>query len=479
MSHAGYLPRSAPQAQGVSSAAIQGFLDAAERDVHHLHSVMLLRHGHVIAEGWWDPYGPRYPHMLFSLSKSFTSTAIGMLTAEGKLSVDDPVLGFFPDEAPAAPSGRLRAMRVRHLLSMSTGHAEEPLRGSGGRQGVVNWARAFLEHPIEHEPGAHFLYNSAATYMLSAIVTRLTGTRMLDYLQPRLFEPLGIADPTWETSPQGIDTGGWGLSVTTEDVARFGQLYLQRGAWNGERLVQEAWVDQATSRQIGNGPSPNPDWEQGYGYQFWRCRHDAYRGDGAFGQFCVVMPAQDAVVAITSGVQNLQRGLDLVWRHLLPAMRDAPLPDDRAAAEALAGRMGRLRLPPPAGRSTADVATRVSGQTFAVGPNDDAIDSVSFAFSDEGSAITFRGERGEQRIACGYGRWERSTAPLERTGERNVAAAGAWADEQTYVARLWWYETPFGRTLTCRFDGDRVEIDQAMHVSFGPTERARLEGRRA
>lgn len=479
MSQAENLPRSAPEAQGIRSSAIQTFLDAAERDVHHLHSLMLLRHGHVVAEGWWEPYGPTYPHMLFSLSKSFTSTAIGMLVAEGKLSVDDPVLDYFPDEAPPSPSPRLRAMRVRHLLSMSTGHAEEPMRGGpGGRRQVENWARAFLEHPVEYEPGTHFLYNSAATYMLSAIVTRLTGGRMLHYLQPRLFEPLGIANPTWETSPQGIDTGGWGLSVRTEDVARFGQLYLQRGLWRGRRLLPEAWVDEATARRVDNGPAPNPDWEQGYGYQFWRCRHGAYRGDGAFGQFCVVMPAQDAVVAITSGVQNLQRVLDLVWEHLLPAMGEAPLAEDRAASAALARRLDGLRLAPPSGQRTSPAAARLSGKTFAVSPNDEKVEAVSFAFRDGGCTITVRTDRGEERVAYSHGSWERGTATLERAGAP-LAAAGAWADDQTYVAQLWWYETPFSLTRTCRFEGDRVSIDQKINVSFGQTEPPRLEGRLA
>ena len=140
--------------------------------------------------------------------------------------------------------------------------------------------------------------------MLSAIVQKATGKTVLDYLRPRLFEPLGIENPTWETSPQGISLGGYGLSIRTEDIARFGQLYLQKGKWQGKQLVPAAWVEAATARQTSNGSNPKSDWDQGYGYQFWRCRHGAYRGDGAFGQFCIVMPEQDAVVAITSGTRT-------------------------------------------------------------------------------------------------------------------------------------------------------------------------------
>src|ERR1035437_8451217 len=223
------LPKSSPEAQGIRSSAILAFLDAVQRDDRELHSLMLLRRGTVVAEGYWEPYRAASPHMLFSLSKSFTSTAIGMLVAEGRLSVDDLVLDYFPDEAPKSPSANLRAMRVRHLLTMTTGHSSEPNRQNFAPG--LTWAGGFLVHPVEHEPGTHFVYNSAATYMLSAIAQRITGERLIHYLQSRLFVPLGIENPTWETSPEGIDTGGWGLSIRTADIARFGQLYLQGGVW--------------------------------------------------------------------------------------------------------------------------------------------------------------------------------------------------------------------------------------------------------
>ena len=155
-----------------------------------------------------------------------------MAIAEGKLSLDDEVLKFFPDDAPAEPSGNLKAMRVSDLLRMSTGHQAEPPRTA-----EQPWAKTFLAQPVPFKPGTHFLYNTSATYMLSAIVQKATGKTVLDYLRPRLFEPLGIEKPTWETSPQGISTGGYGLSIRTEDIARFGQLYLQKGKWQGKQLV--------------------------------------------------------------------------------------------------------------------------------------------------------------------------------------------------------------------------------------------------
>ncbi len=326
------LPRSTPEAQGVSSAQIREFVETADKHVNSMHSFMLVRHGHVIAEAWWEPESADKPHILWSLSKSFTSTAVGLAVADGKLSVDDPVLKFFPDDAPAEPSDNLKAMRVRDLLTMNTGHQDE----LNWRE-AKDWAKAFLAHPVPHKPGTHFRYNTPATYMQSAIVQKVTGETVLDYLTPRLFQPLGIRKPKWETSPQGISIGGYGLYLRTEDIAKFGQLYLQKGKWNGKQLVPESWIQQATSKQVSNGSDPTKDWDQGYGFQFWRCRHNAYRGDGKDGQFCIVLPEQDAVVAITANTGDMQGELNIVWDKLLPALSDKPLqenPDELAKLKA-------------------------------------------------------------------------------------------------------------------------------------------------
>ena len=199
----GPLPRSTPEAQGISSAAIRAYLQAADREVKTMHSFMLVRHGKVVAEAWWKPEAAEKPHQLWSLSKSFTSTAVGMAVGDGKLKAEDKVLSFFPAEAPAEISENLKAMTVKDLLTMTCGHdAEAKVRGS------EHWAKTFLAQPVPHAPGTHFHYNTPATYMLSAIVTKVTGQPVLDYLQPRLFEPLGITTPEWGTSPQGVTLGG-------------------------------------------------------------------------------------------------------------------------------------------------------------------------------------------------------------------------------------------------------------------------------
>jgi CubicO group peptidase (beta-lactamase class C family) len=462
------LPRSTPEAQGVQSSAVLGFVQAADKDIDSLHSFMLVRHGHVVAEGWWAPYSAESPHMLFSLSKSFTSTAVGLAAAEGKLSVDDPVLKFFPDDAPAEPSANLKAMRLTDLLRMSTGQQAEPAR----RPNEV-WTKTFLAQPVPFKPGTHFLYNTSATYMLSAAVQKATGQTVLDYLKPRLFDPLGIGNPTWDKSPQGISTGGYGLSIRTEDIAKFGQLYLQKGKWEGKQLVPESWVEAATCRQTSNGSSPKSDWDQGYGYQFWRCRHGAYRGDGAFGQYCVVLPEQDAVIGITSGLRDMQAVLNLVWDNLLPGMKSSPLPADDDARTKLEQTLKGLTLRLPEGSAT---PAKVAGRTFAFPTNDRKLESIALVEGDGGTTLVAKVNGTEQRIAVGRGSWKKGRAAWGPLPEQPVAAAGAWTVDGTFTAKVCLYETPFVHTIRLKFTGDEVKYESEANVGFGATKGGPLTG---
>jgi CubicO group peptidase (beta-lactamase class C family) len=477
------LRRATPESQGVPSAAVLQFIEAVESRVHELHSFMLVRHGSVIAEGWWSPYGHDIPHMLFSLSKSFTSTAVGLAVHEGRLSVDDPVLSFFPNEAPAQVNEHLAAMQVRHLLSMSTGHDVDTMPPMTQRTDG-KWTKAFFEVPVVHKPGTHFLYNTGATYILSAILQKVTGEMLVDYLQPRLFAPLGIEGAVWEVSPEGINTGGFGLNIKTEDIARFGQLYLQKGQWEGQQIIPAAWVEEASSSHISNGDGGASDWAQGYGYQFWRCKHNAYRGDGAFGQYCVVMQDQDTVVAITSGLPDMQQPLDLVWDILLPALGDKTLPDDAAAHEKLAQKLASLNIPTVYGKPTSAQAAKVSGKTYKLDSGDLQemnIETISFDFSDSGVNIRLKSPRGEDRFAAGYGAWRLGEAILFNAPWENtpvpITSSGAWTYDDTYTLVTRVYETPFYNIFTFLFRDDTVTLQARVNVGFIPPKLITVTGK--
>jgi CubicO group peptidase (beta-lactamase class C family) len=469
----GSLPRSTPEEQGVSSAGILAFLDTAAKCPNELHSFMMVRHGHVIAEGWWTPYRPGANHMLYSLSKSFTSTAVGFAVAEGRLTVDDPVVSFFPDKLPSGVSDHLAALRVKHLLTMSVGHAKDSTPRIVGHE---DWVKAFLDLQIENPPGSVFLYNSGATYMLSAIVQKVSGQKTIDYLRPRLFDPLEIHGMAWETCPHGINTGGWGLAVQSEALASFGQLYLQKGNWEGRQLLPAAWVREATTFKIQQPAGPGEDlaalkktspWHQGYCYQFWRCPHNAFRGDGAFGQFSIVMPDQDAVVVITSESPDMKADMDMVWDHLLPAMSDAALRADSRTEGELRHRLGSLALPLPKSQAASPTAERISGKSFQIGRNDAGVRSVSFQFPRNGCTFTLTDGKGRYAVRCGLGQWVDGECNMPGTPPKitvgslrpcKIAASASWKDENT-LEMIWrYYETPHHDTVTCHFQDNSVTV---------------------
>ena len=463
------FPRSTPEAQGIASSAIAAFLDEAEQKIDALHSVVIVRHGSVVAEGWWAPYAAAEPHMMYSLSKSFTSTAVGLAVAEGRLRVDDPVLGFFPDLAPADPGANLKAMRVVDLLTMTAGHHTEDIQNFpyASDDNVVG---KFMSLPVAHKPGTFFVYNTPASYMLSAIVQKVTGQTVLDYLQPRLFEPLGITEPAWEASKQGVSMGGFGLSIRTEDIARFGQLYLQRGQWRGRQLVPATWVHQATSRQVSNGSAPTSDWEQGYGYQFWRSRHGFYRGDGAHGQFCLVLPQHDTVIAITAGTRDMASVMNLVWDRIVPALGARALPANPAAHKALAARLKGLTLAPVSGAPTSTAAAAVRGRTFLVEGKPALVQSLALAPVDGGQSLTLRRDGVESVLTAAPGAW-RTTTMTQNGVVEQAAVSGAWTSETTYTLKVCRYRTPFVTTYRLTFDGDRVDAEIERNVGTPADQR--------
>ena len=488
------LSRSSPEAEGISSTGLLAFLEAVDEAVRDLHSFMLLRHGRVVAEGWWSPYAPEYPHNLFSLSKSFTSTAIGLAVAEGRLTVDDFVVSILPDDCPSTVSEPLATLRVRHLLTMTTGYDPGTLGLMFG-QAEGNWAKGYLDRPMIHTPGTHFLYDDGATYTLSAIVQQVTGMTTLAYLQQHLFEPLGIDNVPWTVCPRGFSTGFTGLSLTTEAIARFGQLYLQKGVWQGQQLLSEAWVEAATKRQVSNGTNPNADEEQGYGYQFWRIRHGAYRGDGAFGQFCEVWPDQDVVLAITGGKEGMEIIQDLIWEHVLPAVTPTVLPEDSQTQLALNKKLATLSITPPQGHPSSPVAINISKQMydlrendqdartlrfdFGQGPFDVTFASIQFDFKRDSCICTIRDNRNSHEIVCGNDHWHKGITTVNSTDGQTaqpVAARGAWTSDHIYEMQWCFIETACRSTLTCHFEADTIIIDWHENARFGDWKLAQLRG---
>lgn len=470
---------STPEAEGISSSAILDFISQAEEKIDAVHSFMLIRHGKVISKGWWAPYGPESPHVMHSLSKSFTSTAIGMAADEGKLSLNDKVISFFPEYVPEKPSWQWQSLRIRDLITMNTGHIEEPnLRNDTSG----DWVKFFMESELDLKPGTHFKYNSAATYMLSAILQKVTGEKLVDYLEPRLFQPLNIKKPHWDSCPKGINTGGWGLRITTEDIAKLGQLYLQQGQWQGKQLISKEWVTMATSKQTSNGSNPDNDWEQGYGFQFWQCRYGNYRGDGAMGQFCIVFPEHDAVLAVTSGTFRMDLVMQVAWETLLPAFQANALPPNADAVANLEATTKSLALQSIPGELTSDISKKLAKKTFQIDENVIGIKTISFDLHKKEHSIRFGMEEGEEILAIGKDSYQKGmiqqNLPYTTNLLKKIAASGAWIAPDVYQLRVYFYEMPERITYTFKFEEDELIWDSKLeHSLFGPRKQEQLRGR--
>ena len=399
-----------PESQGMDSAQVAEFVRGMFAEIRpYVHSVLVMRHGRIVAEAYRGLCSPADRHQLFSLSKSFTSTAVGIAIGEGLLSLDDTVVSFFPEAITDRVSDRMRRVRVRDLLSMQSGRASCGIFNADWQKLDARpfaddrpWIAHLLENALEHEPGTRFVYDTSATYTLSAIIRRVTGAGLIEYLRPRFFEPVGIgADIVWDRDPEGLELGGWGLNLSTREIARAAQVWLHYGkAPGGRQLIPEEYMRLATSKVSQNHDENCADWRQGYGFQFWRCQHGCFRGDGASGQLAVMIPEHDAVVAVTAGIVDMQRELDMIWNRLLPAFRESAMPGNPTA---FAGLRAVEAAPQfdfgPEGRPAADVEPF----SFEAARNVLGVTSVSFRQMTDGVLLDFKYSDGStEAIRAGF-----------------------------------------------------------------------------
>ncbi len=455
----------APADVGVDPAGIDRFVHAATERGIDLHSLVIVRHGRVCAESYWHPYTAGGLQLFYSLSKSFTATAVGLAIGEGRFGLDDLVAELLDGRAAYGLGAGMDQVRVRHLLSMASGHDEDTITAMMASDDPV---ATVLAQPLAAPPGTLFTYNQGCTYLLSAILQAHSGLQLSDYLRPRLFEPLGIGDIFWRQTG-GLDQGFSGLHARTRDAAALGQLHLQDGRWGDRQLLPPGWVSQATSAHVDTRErKDDPDWQQGYGFQFWRCRPDCYRGDGAFGQFLVVVPWADLVIAATSQTERMQLVLDLMWEHLLPAADPPSTPagtdaTPTASRPASAPWSADIHVPAPIGGQTptaqadgtwtftAEPAPYVDLETVRVDVG--GVTSVDVHWRT-GERVSFDVEPHWRPFT-----WGRVNVPGRRSLLRQQClVAGGWLDEDTFAADVIFIETPHRLTLTCRVSTARADV---------------------
>ena len=464
----GDLPRSTPAAEGVSTQAVIDMMDSLmalpECDIHH---VMVVRHGRVIAEMHPAPFRAEDSHTLYSASKTFTSLAVGIAIDENLLRLDDRVMTFFPDKRTGPVSDNMAAMTVRDLLMMASGVKPDWTM----RNNSTDWVKDWLAKPVDDKPGSLFQYDSMCTFMLSAIVQRVTGQTMLEYLQKKLFDPMHITMADWETSPDGINTGGWGLRVQAETMAKLGQLLLNKGKWNGQQLVSADYVTAACSRLNDGGAKgtvPPTDGNQGYGYQVWQSKWPgSFRADGAMGQYTVVVPQEDLVVVILGMKLYGHEELACIWNQLMPGLKTQPLQAEKKLQKKLEKRCAGASLKLPQGKKGKKQSILLHFDSNKLGLREIGL------FGDNGlntMEIEYEAQDSEE-YALGYNTWRYSTLagfPNYSINAINrmrgfdhgftAAAAYAWTSATKLEVRVHFVDWISGMTYIFDFDKNEVSI---------------------
>ncbi len=457
--------RCAPEAAGVKREGIEAFLQDMVDKHLHMHNLMILRHGKIIAEGDYAPWSRENLHMLFSLSKSFTSTAVGFAVQDGLLKVTDRLVDFFPELLPCAPCGNMQKITVKNMLSMNTGHGKEPQYMGD------NWEEIFLRSYVPHEPGTHFLYNTAATYMLAAIVQKVTGKKLLAYLREKLMDPLGMSADIWtEESPSGVATGGYGLNVRVSDIAKLGQFYLQKGCWEGKQLLDPAWVKDAQTPWSDNSQNgaATDDWKSGYGYQFWMCQPDnVFRGDGAFGQYCIMCPDQDMVIAINSGVEDMGAVMKSLWKNVLPAVGEEPLPGADAGVMEIHGvtharweDMGKDVTDPKIEPAWVGSYRMQPGQMLGIEKITVDLDSVTLTIDGMDTRLPLCRETWQ------YVTLQHPASENKRDTYNDACAVRAARREEALVLHICVIYTPFEQIMKLTFTPHGIELKGHQNVGF-------------
>jgi len=448
------LLRIVPEQAGIPSGAVLAFVEQAEERGIPLHSFMLLREGKVAAEGYYAPYQADHLHPIFSVSKSITSAAVGIAAGEGLLKLTDRVVDFFPEKLEGKPHPYTAMMTVEHLLMMATVHPKSV------NTRVDDWVRSFLNTPPSKLPGTSFAYDTTGTHTLCAILQKVTGMTVLEYLRPRLFDPLSMGGLWWESCPLGINKGGSGIRCTTEALARFGQLYLRDGVWNGTRILPEGWAERSIGSRIGTfGTRVMLDGKLGYGYQFWRIRHNGACAFGMGGQLIILLPDHDLVFVTTANTLEYRDGhsriIECFWSSIYPALaaKNAPLSPDPPAAKALQRRLEQLSIFMPAGRPESPLSRELGGRRWVLDPNRYGYEAVKLMLDGTRSGLYFCKEGKKLELRFGLGAWVQGTEPFMDSGAVSHGAA-VWTDERTLVVTAHVIDPLQIFTLTCRFLDD-------------------------
>ena len=441
-----------PEEQGLDSAALAEHLRLLRDEGAAIDSLLIIRDGDIVVDAYFAPYDGTFPHDVASVTKSFTTTLIGIAAAQGKLDLDAPVLSYFPDRTIANVDARKQAMTVRHLVGMVNGFESGCLEGDAPTLDAMranpDWVQHSLDRPMVKAPGKAWCYDSPGMHILSAILQEATDMTEADFARQYLFEPLGIEEFTWESDPQGY-THGWGdLHLFPRDAAKLGLLFLNGGVWDGEQIVPREWVNEAVSGQAPAGD----DW---YGYGWW-LGDDSFWAAGRGGQTVRAIPAFNAIVVVTAGDFDFDQLEPLLQASAVSPTEPLPAnPEGTAALQAALADLVQPATPYPV-TSPSPLAEAIAGRRYVFG--DDAAQAIDLA------ALTVAFPSASEGLMTVEGRfieysWPFGLDGVYRQGADGRAMRGYWSDEQTLVLEMF---DVGGLTYRARFEGDRLILTSDM-----------------
>ena len=464
-----------PEEMGVHPGLIADYVREMNARRKMCHSFLMMRHGKVIAEGYWKPFHKDWLHRMYSVSKTFVSAAIGMLCDEGKISLNDKIADYFPDKLPENPHPYIMEMTIRDMLMMATCHKYNTYNGND-----MDWLHTFFNphHEPDHRAGTEFRYDTSGTYTLDVLVERITGKDFLTYLKDKYLREVGFSEDAWcVEAPEGYAWGGSGVECTTRDMARFALLFTQNGVVGGKRYLSEEYVREATSKQIDNAGANGDNGVTGfgYGYKIWRGWHNSYCFLGMGGQLVICIPDRDFVFCCTGDMQGDADGYDVpinhvLWDTVIDKMSDEAVESDDAAYEELGKLLDSIEVNVPAGEKTSPLAEKISGRRYALGENRMGMTGFTVTFEGDGGKVVYETPRGEKEFCFGSGRYEdtffpethysgrRINTPLGR--EYRCLNAAVWLEENKLLVRSYVIDDYFGNMAAVfTFDEDRVSLD--------------------
>ena len=462
-----------PENLGVPSEAIRNFIDDIETQKLCLHSFMILRHGEIAAEGYYPPFDSGRLHRMYSTSKTFVSMAIGMLIDEGKITLDDKIADFFPEYLPDDPHPYIMETTVKDLLMMAT-----PYTWNTYGRDDKNWVWTFLNRTPSHPPGTVFSYDTSGTVMLNGIVEKVSGKPLLDYMRPKLLDPIGFSDCAAAIErPEGGAWGGSGVLCSTHDLAKFALMLLNKGRYNGEQLISEKYVSEATSAMIDNrATNTETEFQFGYGYQVWRTRNNGFATLGMGCQISVCLPDKDLVFLTTGDTQGVTDGLEKVlrsfWVCVYPYLSDGKLEENRLEYDKLTDKLNNLEFIKVDGMTESAGTHLYNGKTYKLYDNPMSITEIKFVFDGAKNKMCYRNATGYHEIEFGTGCYICGEFPENHYFGRKIGvkkekgyeykASAAWFDDKSFIIYVYAIDDYFGTLkISAAFKDDKISIHMA------------------